>query len=77
MPEVTVLMSVYNDMPYLPEAVESIRRQTFEDWRFLILDDGSTDESAAYLDGLDDPRIEVIHGPNVGLAAALNSGCTQ
>jgi len=70
----TILMPVYNAMPYLPEAVDSIRRQTLRDWRFVILNDGSTDGTARYLDQLNDPRIRVLHGPNVGLGPALNRG---
>ena len=74
MPEVSVLMAVYDGMPYLPEAVESILGQTFEDWELVIVDDGSTDASARYLDALTDPRIHVIRQPNAGLAPALNRG---
>ncbi len=74
MPDVAVLMAVYNGMPYLPDAVESILGQTLEDWEFVIVNDGSTDDSSGYLDQLDDPRIRVIHAPNAGLGAALNRG---
>ena len=74
MPDVTVLMAVHNGMPHLPEAVDSIRRQTLSAWRFVIVDDGSTDATADYLDQLDDPRIEVVHQSNEGLGPALNRG---
>lgn len=74
MPDLTVLMTVYNGMPYLPEAVESILRQTLQDCRFVIVDDGSTDESAAYLDGLEDPRVMILHQANQGTAVAANHG---
>ena len=74
MPRVSVLMAVYDGMPYLPEAVASIRGQTLEDWELVIVDDGSTDASVGYLDAQDDPRIRVIRQPNAGLAAALNRG---
>jgi glycosyltransferase involved in cell wall biosynthesis len=74
MPEVTVLMSVYNGMPYLPEAVESIRGQTLADWACVIVNDGSTDGSAEYLAGIGDPRFRTVHGPHAGLGAALNRG---
>lgn len=72
--EVTVLMSVYNGMPYLGEAVESILAQSFEDFTFLIVDDGSTDGSGAYLGALTDERVELIRQENAGLGAALNRG---
>src|SRR5262245_44814994 len=74
LPKVTVLMSVYNGMPYLTEAVDSVVGQTLKDWILLIIDDGSTDGTAAYLDSLTDPRIQVVHQENRGLAGALNHG---
>ena len=74
MSQVTVLLPVYNGMPYLADAVESVRRQTFKDWSLLAINDGSTDGSADYLSQLDDPRIRVVHQQNQGLAAALNAG---
>jgi glycosyltransferase involved in cell wall biosynthesis len=74
MPEVTILMPVYNGMPFLPEAVKSILNQTLRDFTFLIINDGSTDGSKEYLDRLDDPRLQVVHQPNQGLGAALNTG---
>ena len=74
MARVTVLMAVYNGMPYLPEAVESICAQTLTDWTFLIINDGSTDGSKEYLDGLNDKRFHIIHQSNQGLAASLNNG---
>ncbi len=46
-PRVIVLMPVYNTAAYLPEAIESILNQTFTDFEFLIIDDASTDGSAA------------------------------
>ena len=74
MPEVTVIMSVYNGMPYLPEAVDSIINQTVQDFIFLIVNDGSTDGSTEYLNQLTDKRIRVIHQANRGQGAARNVG---
>ncbi|WP_419581042.1 glycosyltransferase family 2 protein [Stieleria magnilauensis] len=73
-PDVSVLMTVYNGMPYLAEAVESIRAQTYSRWKMIIVDDGSTDESGDYLDSLDDDRITVLHQDNAGTAVASNHG---
>ena len=42
-PVVTVLMTVYNGLPYVREAVESVLNQTFSDFELLIMDDASTD----------------------------------
>tara|TARA_R110002049_G_scaffold27321_2_gene93954 strand:- start:7473 stop:8471 length:999 start_codon:yes stop_codon:yes gene_type:complete len=71
---ISVLMSVHNGMPYLPAAVDSILEQTFTDWKMVIVNDGSTDESTNYLNDLSDPRIKIIHQEQQGLAAALNHG---
>lgn len=74
MPTVSVLMPVYNAERYLGEAVESILGQTFADFEFLIVDDGSTDRSRAILEryAAQDPRIRLTSRPNTGYAAALN-----
>ena len=71
MPEVTVLMPVYNGMPFLPEAVDSILNQTLRDFTFLIINDGSTDGSEEYLNRLDDPRVQIVLQPNQGVGAAM------
>jgi len=74
MAKVTVLMPVYNGLPYLAEAVQSILSQTLNDFTFLIIDDGSTDGSSKFLEHLNDPRIRVLHQLHVGLGATLNIG---
>jgi glycosyltransferase involved in cell wall biosynthesis len=73
-PKVTVVMSVYNDEPYLAEAVESILGQTFKNFEFLIVDDGSTDKSSAILKkyAAKDKRIRLLSQKNRGLVASLN-----
>ena len=74
-PHVTVLMPVYNAMPYLPEAVGSILAQTHDDLTILALDDGSTDGSLEYLRDHPDPRVEVVSdGRHHGVGALLNHG---
>jgi glycosyltransferase involved in cell wall biosynthesis len=65
-------MTCYNTRPYLPEAIQSVLDQTFTDFEFIIVNDGSTDESADYLDQLVDPRIKVIHQKNQGLGTPIN-----
>jgi glycosyltransferase involved in cell wall biosynthesis len=74
MPEVTVILAVYNGMPYLPEAVDSILGQTFQDFTLLIIDDGSTDGTEDYLSRLDNPRVRVVHQANNGQGVARNVG---
>ena len=74
LPQLTVALSVYNNAPHLDRAIASIRTQTFSDFEFLIVNDGSTDESGAIIDGhaAQDPRVRVIHQANQGLVASLN-----
>ena len=74
MAEVSVLMAVYNGMPYLKKAVDSILRQTYADWKFVIVNDGSTDGSKEYLDSIKDERFIILDQDNQGLAASLNNG---
>lgn len=72
--EVSVLMPVYNAERYLAEAVESILDQTFADFEFLIVDDGSTDRSLSILQGYaaTDSRVRLYSRHNTGLVATLN-----
>jgi glycosyltransferase involved in cell wall biosynthesis len=75
---VTVVMAVYNGMPYLPEAVDSIRGQSLREWRMIVVDDASSDGSASYLDSLRDTRIQVMRmGVNSGQGAARNHALEQ
>jgi len=77
-PQITVLMPVYNGEKYLEEAVESILAQTFEDFEFLIFDDGSTDGTLDILERYPDKRIQLIKNQgNLGIAANLNRGIVQ
>jgi len=66
-------MSVYNCVRYVQESIESIIGQTFTDWEFIIMDDGSTDGTRELLTKVcSDPRIKVYRQENVGLAKSLN-----
>jgi glycosyltransferase involved in cell wall biosynthesis len=76
-PRVSVLLPVRNGMPYLPDAIESLLNQTFGDFELIVINDGSTDGTAAYLESLGDPRLRVISPGGVGLAAALNAGLAE
>jgi glycosyltransferase involved in cell wall biosynthesis len=76
MPTVSVIMPVYNTERFVAETTESVLAQTFGDFEFLIIDDGSTDRSKAILDDFArrDPRVRVVSRPNKGLVATLNEG---
>lgn len=74
-PEITVLMPVYNSDKFVAECLESILNQTFENFEFLIINDGSTDKSVEIIEGYDDPRIRLVHNEeNIGLTKSLNKG---
>ncbi len=74
-PKVTVLMSVYNGEKYLREAIDSILGQTFTDYEFIIVDDGSTDGTVDIINSYDDQRVLLIRNDrNVGLTVSLNRG---
>ena len=75
-PEVSVVMPVYNADRYLAEAIESILAQTFGDFEFLVLDDGSTDRSLeiARHYAASDRRIQVLPRTHRGYTACLNEG---
>lgn len=68
----TVCLPVHNAMPHLPDTMASVLGQSFRDFRILIIDDGSTDGSLAYLETVKDPRIMLVHQENRGLTATLN-----
>jgi glycosyltransferase involved in cell wall biosynthesis len=70
---ISVIMPLYNAMPYARAAVESILSQTFDRLELVIVNDGSTDGSADYLSTLTDPRVRVLHQRNQGDAAASNA----
>src|SRR3989344_7437597 len=74
-PLVTVLMPVYNGKKYLREAIKSILNQTFRDFEFLIINDGSTDKSAEIIKSFNDARIRLERNEtNLGLIKTLNKG---
>ena len=78
MPRVTVLMPVYNGERYLREAMESVLGQTFSDFEFLIVDDGSTDSTAGIIRSFNDGRIRLLQNPErLKLSGALNRGLDE
>lgn len=72
---VSIVLPTHNGMHYLQDALDSCLAQTYDPIELVIVNDGSSDGTAEYLDSLDDPSIKVVHHPtNVGLPAALNTG---
>lgn len=78
MPKVTVLMPVYNGESFLREAIDSILAQTYSDFEFLIVDDGSTDGSNSIIQSYYDKRITVLkNADRLKLSGALNRGIDE
>lgn len=75
-PVISVVMPVYNAGPYLPEAIESILNQSFGDFEFVCVNDGSTDASLQVLEEYAgrDSRIRILSQSNAGVTKALNAG---
>ena len=73
-PKISVIMSVYNAEKHLRNAIESILDQTFKDFEFIIINDGSTDESLEIIKSYHDSRIRLIEQDNQGLTISLNTG---
>jgi len=71
----SVLMPVYNGERFLREAIRSVLNQTFTDFEFLIIDDGSTDKSEEIIHSYTDPRIRYYkNSENLGISKTLNKG---
>ncbi len=77
--KVSVVVPVYNVMPYLERCVQSVVRQTYQNLEIILVDDGSTDGSGKLCDKIagTDQRIRVIHQKNQGLSGARNTGIRQ
>jgi len=78
-PAVTVVTPCYNVAKYIGEAVNSVRRQTFSNFEYIVVDDGSTDNSAevARAHAGDDPRFRLVLQKNRGVSAARNAGIRE
>ena len=76
MPEISVIVPVYNVERYLTRCIDSILAQTYQNFELILVDDGSTDGSGTLCDSYmkKDSRIKVIHKKNGGLSDARNSG---
>ncbi|HAS7841575.1 TPA: glycosyltransferase family 2 protein, partial [Vibrio cholerae] len=75
-PKISVVMSVYNGEKYLGEAIDSILKQTFSDFEFIIINDGSTDKTLEIIKSYmkKDDRIVLVSRENKGLIVSLNEG---
>ena len=70
--KVTVVTTTYNSMDFLPEAIESIRQQEFQNYEHIVVNDGSTDETEEYLNQISDPKVQIFNLPRSGRGVCLN-----
>src|SRR5689334_14515250 len=76
-PLVSVIIPTYNRAGLLPSAIASVIAQTFADWELIIVDDGSTDNTAETVQpGLHEARLRYVPRPNLGRSAARNFGAS-
>ena len=76
-PAISVVMPVYNGRKYLREAIDSVLQQSFTDFEFIIVNDGSTDDSEEIILSYKDSRINYIKQKNTGVGGALRIGCNM
>lgn len=74
MPQISVIIPVYNTGTLLRETVNSVLEQSFSDFELILVDDGSNDETKQIISSFDDTRIKVIRKENGGVASARNTG---
>ncbi len=75
MPRVSVVLSTYNNAPYLASAIDSLLSQTYSDLELIVIDDASTDDTPQILEQFRDPRLVRLHNEhNLGLTRSLNLG---
>jgi glycosyltransferase involved in cell wall biosynthesis len=70
---VSIIMPTFNRADTIKRAIRSVQAQTFTDWELIVVDDGSTDDTAARIEGCD-PRLKLIRQENQGTAGARNTG---
>ena len=71
---VSVIMPAHNRETFIRDSIDSVLAQTFTDFELIVVDDGSTDTTAAIVDSYTDPRIRLIRQPNQGVSVARNTG---
>jgi hypothetical protein len=63
---VSIILPTFNRLEYLRPAIQSVLAQSYPDWELLVVDDGSTDGTRAYLSGIDEPRVRALYLPHSG-----------
>ena len=76
--QVSIVVPTFNRMAWLPQAIESVQAQTLPDWELLLVDDGSTDETARWVRRLTEPRLRYLHRAHTAsIAATRNAGVRE
>src|SRR5262245_60879260 len=73
MPTASVIVPTFNRADTIRRAIESVQAQTLDDWELIVVDDGSTDDTGALIEGME-PRMTLIRQENRGFAEARNTG---
>lgn len=76
-PLVSVIIPAYNSMPYLTECIKSVVNQSYSNLQIIVIDDGSTDDTARFMQSLSDSRIDFTSTENRGVSAARNLGLSK
>src|ERR1700722_10403090 len=74
---IAIIIPAFNVAAFLREALQSVLCQTHEDWSLIVVDDGSTDATAAVAASFPDTRIRLIRQDNAGVSTARNRGIRQ
>lgn len=75
--KISVVIPLYNKEKQIAHTLQSVFKQTFQDFEVVVVDDGSTDSSVAEVEKFSDSRIRLIHQKNAGVAAARNRGIEE
>ena len=71
---ICIVTPAYNVAPYIGDTIRSVLDQTHRDWTMVVVDDGSSDDTAAVVRGFRDPRLSLVSQDNAGVSAARNRG---
>jgi glycosyltransferase involved in cell wall biosynthesis len=77
-PKVSIILPTYNRCQFLPQAIESVLRQTFKNFELIIINDGSSDNTENVVKNISDPRIKYFkNNQNLGIQKTLNIGLAR
>ena len=74
---VGIVTPAWNVAPWIDGTIRSVLDQTHTDWRMVVVDDGSTDATAALVAKVADPRVTLLSQANAGVSAARNAGLAE